>query len=151
MKKIVLGNELKNELKCLATDASEINPYLFFSEKQTEDDYTLLVFTLALPTTAFTEEEYKDYIEMLDDLDIKREKYSILFGWDNSGYDYWTNQMKEDLFVEMNVYIYDDMDSNEIDAFIKDIYTIGDRVDTFEMNIWKTDDEYKQRLDTNLF
>lgn len=150
-KSIVLGDELKNELKCLATDASEINPYLFFSEKDTTDNYISLVFTLALPTTAFTEEEYNDYIELLDNLDIIRDKYSIMFGWDNSGYDYWTNQMKEDLFVEMSVFIYDDMDSHEIDDFIRYIYSIGEKVDAFEMNIWKTDDDYKKRLDTNLF
>lgn len=76
-----------------------------------------------------TEEQYEQ-VERLLETTIEKPHYTITFGYDVSGFDYWVNIMGEDNYIHITIELKDTFDFN--------------KYETLEMDreIWKVLDQF---------
>lgn len=76
-----------------------------------------------------TEEQYEQ-VERLLETTIEKPHYTITFGYDVSGFDYWVNTMGEDNYIHITIELKDTFDFN--------------KYETLEMDreIWKVLDQF---------
>lgn len=66
-----------------------------------------------------TEEQYEQ-VERLLETTIEKPHYTITFGYDVSGFDYWVNIMGEDNYIHITIELKDTFDFNKVPTFEMD-------------------------------
>lgn len=142
-----LANSTISYFRKMLQNCSDLYPASTYIDDSYEEGRYIFEAAITLPTRAFTEEQYYQYTDFIDTLDrTKNPKYKVFFSYDISGYNYWTNIMKEDLSVYIRVEIFDNLTMEEVGDLETIIYQSVVKIRDFEDNIYRTDADYSERL-----
>lgn len=142
-----LSNSTKAYFRKMLQNCCDLYPASGYIDDDYEEGRYIFEAAITLPTRAFTEKQYYQYTDFIDTLDrTENPKYKVFFSYDISGYNYWTNIMKEDLSVYIRVEIFDNLTMEEVGDLETIIYQSVIQIRDFEDTIYKTDTDYSERL-----
>lgn len=87
-----------------------------------------------IDTTEMTEQEYEDWTDLLDSIDVVRDTFQLYCSWDRSGYDYWTEIMEESNYTYIDIWVSDDFADDDFNALITELDNILKEIDDFWFN-----------------
>ena len=82
-------------------------------------------------TRKFNEFQYEDFTDLLDEIDVIKPTFQIYCPYDKSGYDYWTENMRESNYTYIDIWISDDFADNNFNSLIEELDYILGKIDTF--------------------
>lgn len=82
-------------------------------------------------TRKFNEIQYEDFINLLDEVDVIKPTFQIYCSYDRSGYDFWSEIMKESNYTYIDIWISDDFADNDFNSLIAELDYILGKIDTF--------------------
>lgn len=89
----------------------------FSSANQSGLGYEYVFLISNFDTSNFTEEQYNEWTDYLDNADFLEDKIQIYFSYDKSGFDFWKNTMNDSNYTMLNIWLSDDFtEKNEIHA-----------------------------------
>lgn len=142
-KTIKLSTELVKDLGYLFDGDGRVT---FMDDAEETEKGILFTYAVNLPTRAFTKEQYNGLLKFADNILRNYVEYEIQCTYDVSGYDYWSNQMNEDLTIYVDVLIKRNLAKNEEQNLLNDIYSIGNAFLDFEESVYESDENYYERL-----
>lgn len=78
-------------------------------------EYSFLISNF--DTSDFTEKQYNEWTDYLDNGDFREDKIEIYFSYDKSGYDFWKNTMNDSNYTMLNIWLSNDFtEENKIHA-----------------------------------
>jgi hypothetical protein len=87
-----------------------------------------------IDTLIFNKEQYEQWEDLLDSIDIIRDNFQIYCSWDRSGYDFWNNH-NESNHTYIDIWISDDFSDEDITPLFNEVDKIINKIDNFYFSI----------------
>lgn len=127
-------NFLENEIKKIISNYKGLS----YIDVENSGEGSLFGISIDyLDTLMFTEDEYIEWEEFLDDIDIISTNFQIYCSWDRSGYDFWTNKQEESNHTYLDIWISDDFADNDIKPLFVEVDNILQMIEDFYFSIKK--------------
>ena len=134
------------------TFEKEIKKYLRYYEGASyidaEDSGEGTLFGLSLDyidTLILDENQYNEWEELLNSIDIIKDKFQIYCSWDRSGYNYWTLGMQESNYTHIEIWVDDDFLDEDINPMLDEVDEIIKKIEDFYFPIKTIDDSFTKK------
>lgn len=84
-----------------------------------------------IDTLLFSEEQYWQWVNMLDNIDIIKPNFQIYCSYDKSGYDFWKNTMEESNHTYIDIWVNDDFSDSDFTSLISELDKLIKMFDDF--------------------
>ena len=90
-----------------------------------------------IDTRYFNEEQYEEWENLLDSVDVICDNFQIYCSWDRSSFSFWNNREDESNYTYIDIWLSDDFSDDDIKHLVDELDDVIKTIDEFYFSIKK--------------